>query len=220
METLVLDCTNRWLTTGVFGGIKEADSSREGPRDCSRFFLEDVRQVLQNAGCEKPDRVICAHGPGSFTGTRICIASARNLSQLWDIPIGSVDSLSFYLKSVINDSRYSLHFPVTVLLDAKMRRCYAKTIMHENEVESTLSVDIDPNQINFDGSVLVDDIDSVASYMQSEEMKNRLIPMFPPAAKDLHYFADSISFDSFESIHPVYLRSDPATAKFPQGLQK
>ena len=52
-----------------------------------------VRQVLQNAGIRQPDFLSVTHGPGSFTGLRVGLATAKTLGMAWDIPMVAIDTL-------------------------------------------------------------------------------------------------------------------------------
>jgi len=54
--------------------------------------LAAIRDVLDRAGCERPDRIAVGIGPGGFTGLRIAIAYAKSLAQAWRVPLVGVSS--------------------------------------------------------------------------------------------------------------------------------
>lgn len=62
----------------------------------SERLLPTVERVLADAGLgpgDKPDAVAVALGPGSFTGLRIGVVTAKALSYSWDIPVVGVLTL-------------------------------------------------------------------------------------------------------------------------------
>ena len=103
---LVLDTTNGWMIVGLFRETIDGKKMSLQKEICLRTkreastrlapTIQNLLQILQENGLEKPDWIICAIGPGSFTGCRIGVGTARNLAQLWDIPVLGLDSLAYY----------------------------------------------------------------------------------------------------------------------------
>jgi len=71
------------------------------PAHASRL-LQLVEEVLTAAGAgwEQIERIAVGVGPGSFTGLRIGIATARGLAQARNLPLVSVSSLAALAKGV------------------------------------------------------------------------------------------------------------------------
>ena len=63
----------------------------EGPGNHSNDLVEAVRLLLDGS---RPDAVGVALGPGSFTGVRIGLASAKGLAEGWDVPLIGLDNLA------------------------------------------------------------------------------------------------------------------------------
>ncbi|MBI9077051.1 MAG: tRNA (adenosine(37)-N6)-threonylcarbamoyltransferase complex dimerization subunit type 1 TsaB [Desulfatibacillum sp.] len=76
----------------------------EGTRSKShgRHLMDAVREVLEQADCGPTDiqGVAVTAGPGSFTGLRIGIASAKGLASALDIPVYGVSTLQALAHSV------------------------------------------------------------------------------------------------------------------------
>jgi tRNA threonylcarbamoyladenosine biosynthesis protein TsaB len=93
---LVLDCaTTRTVCGLVRGGSEIAFASADGGHAAQRALVL-VDGVLAHARCEPADltRIVCGCGPGSFTGLRIGIATARGLALGLGIPCEGVSTLA------------------------------------------------------------------------------------------------------------------------------
>lgn len=97
-----------------------AEISQEAKLTHSETLLPQIRQVLKIAGVERVDAVAVSSGPGSFTGLRIGLATAKALAYAWRIKIIGVPTLL----------AMAANFPaaVTVLpmLDAQKNRAYVQ----------------------------------------------------------------------------------------------
>jgi tRNA threonylcarbamoyladenosine biosynthesis protein TsaB len=96
VPTLALDTSTGTLVVGLI-----ADSSTLAERRCvddgtaAQSVLVAVDSVLREARIEPQDldRVVVGVGPGSFTATRIGIATARALADGWDLPVAGANGL-------------------------------------------------------------------------------------------------------------------------------
>jgi tRNA A37 threonylcarbamoyladenosine modification protein TsaB len=66
------------------------------PREASMQLVYEIQRALAMSKHSKPDFIFTASGPGAFTGIRISVSTARNLSQLWQIPCLGLDTLQLY----------------------------------------------------------------------------------------------------------------------------
>jgi tRNA threonylcarbamoyladenosine biosynthesis protein TsaB len=84
----------------VVGEVAIAPEAGEGPQH-QRVLLREVEgAVAAAAGWEHVDRIAVGIGPGSFTGLRIGIATARALAQSRGIPIAGVSSLAALARGI------------------------------------------------------------------------------------------------------------------------
>ena len=95
MLLLVLDtCTERLLA-----GIRDTDTAGTGDRWINLHahgnHVEDLLSAVDAVlASRRPDAVGVAVGPGSFTGVRIGLASAKGLVEGWGVPLMGLDNLA------------------------------------------------------------------------------------------------------------------------------
>ena len=91
-----------------------------------------VKEILRQAGMESEDldAVAVSRGPGSFTGIRIGMATAKAFAQVWDKPVICVPTLASFAFSDHDPSTFE-GFPagakllVCPLFDARRSQVYA-----------------------------------------------------------------------------------------------
>jgi tRNA threonylcarbamoyladenosine biosynthesis protein TsaB len=108
---LGLDTATADAVVGVTTGgevIREArvDPGPDGRPRHSQVLLPEIERCVEGAGGWKAiDRIAVGIGPGSFTGLRIGIATARGLAQAREIPIVPVGSLAALARGISVDAR-------------------------------------------------------------------------------------------------------------------
>lgn len=108
----------------------------------SERLLPLVGQITEWAGIgmNKVNLLVCAKGPGSFTGLRIGIAAAKGIAFALSIPIVSVPTLDFLASGY--------HFfdgAVLPAIDAKRNRFY--TAIYKDGEQISDYMDIEANEI-------------------------------------------------------------------------
>lgn len=122
MLILGIEAATRVASAAVVSDEKIlAEISQEARLTHSETLLPQIEQVLKIAGVEKVDAVAVSIGPGSFTGLRIGLATAKALAYAWHIKILGVPTLQ----------AIAYHFPtnsatVLPLLDAQKNRAYVQ----------------------------------------------------------------------------------------------
>lgn len=88
----------------------------------SELLMDKILTLCDDAGISLKELglLVCAAGPGSFTGLRIAMALLKGISLAASIPLVSVPSLDVWYHSV-----EQVEQPVLTVIDAKKQRFYA-----------------------------------------------------------------------------------------------
>lgn len=121
MRILGIETATRAASVAVvFDGKVLAENVRESPQSFSETLMPQVEEVIKDSGAfDKLDAVAVSIGPGSFTGLRIGLATAKALAYAWGIKIIGVPTLL----------AMSYNFPnakVVPLIDAQKNRAYCQ----------------------------------------------------------------------------------------------
>jgi len=99
------------------------DPDSDGRPRHSRVLLAEIERCVDAAGgWERIDRIAVGIGPGSFTGLRIGIATARALAQARGIPIAPVGSLAALARGISEEASGRPALPV---FDARRSEAFA-----------------------------------------------------------------------------------------------
>lgn len=136
MRILGIETSTRAASVAVvFDGKILAESLCESPQSFSETLMPQVEEVIKISGAfENLDAVAVSIGPGSFTGLRIGLATAKALAYAWGIKIIGVPTLL----------AMSYNFPnakVVPLIDAQKNRAYYQ--LFEDSLSLT-GLDIEP----------------------------------------------------------------------------
>jgi tRNA threonylcarbamoyladenosine biosynthesis protein TsaB len=102
------------------------------PRHSQVLLPEIERSVEAAGGWPRIDRIAVGIGPGSFTGLRIGIATARGLAQAHGVPIAPVESLAALARGIAaSESPPDLALPV---FDARRREAFAGLFRLDQEL--------------------------------------------------------------------------------------
>lgn len=122
MNILGIDTSTETLTTALLYDDQPAIISRRAGTRHAELLLPQIDTLLSlpGIGGGELDLLVCAEGPGSFTGLRIAMSTAKGLSEGFGIPLVTVptlDCLAYPFSAL----------PVTVVpvIDARKKRFYA-----------------------------------------------------------------------------------------------
>jgi len=198
---LVIDTCSRWVLVALIGSeiIKVIESA---PRQASGRLISMVRDLLHKSGEKSVQEIIVVNGPGSFTGVRIGVATARNLCQLWNIPGRVVDSLTAYGSSLTGDR--------LILIDGKQNKYYGRFFLNDQP-----GMLIDQEWEKYKQSLFP----GLTVYIDEPESLKEMAVQPLPAPDPVNIVRAAGEPIRWPDIKPVYLRKDPATARYPQGYR-
>ncbi|MBI9105215.1 MAG: tRNA (adenosine(37)-N6)-threonylcarbamoyltransferase complex dimerization subunit type 1 TsaB [Spirochaetales bacterium] len=122
MNTLAFDTSGSFLSIGLKTETGFYEENRSAELRHSEHLLPAVERLMNTAGIEfsNLDLIVCSKGPGSFTGLRIGMSTAKGLAAANGTPIVSVSSLDILARglSFFNGA-------VVPVIDARKKRFYS-----------------------------------------------------------------------------------------------
>jgi tRNA threonylcarbamoyladenosine biosynthesis protein TsaB len=103
------------------------------PRHAQVLLPEIERGVEEAGGWERIDRIAVGIGPGSFTGLRIGISTARALAQGRGLPLAPVGTLAALARAIRSDPEGQGHLAMPVI-DARRGEAFAALLDDEREL--------------------------------------------------------------------------------------
>lgn len=94
----------------------------ETAREQAIILAPLIKEVVEEAGCtfKDIDLIVCSKGPGSFTGLRIGLATARTMALALDVPVLGLNTLDIMAK------HYDVEESLLVVLETKRQDFYAR----------------------------------------------------------------------------------------------
>jgi len=104
-----------------------AEIRKDMARGHAEALVPMIARVMDEAGTgfETLDRVAVTTGPGSFTGLRVGIATARGLGLALGVPVAGIGTLDALATDFVA-SQDGLKTPFAILLDARREQIYVR----------------------------------------------------------------------------------------------
>lgn len=222
LETTTLNCGVALFSNGRALSSK---SSREEGYSHAENILPFIDEVLNSSGLNKSDldAISVSGGPGSYTGLRIGVATAKGICHALSIPLIAIDTLTVLM--VEAKSQFPEKDAFVPMLDARRMEVYTRTFSASTTTpvealvvdSSSLSRFSDLGSICFigDGALKCQDLlgsdgrDFIESYPKADNALD-----LATSAYDLGQFVDVASYE------PLYLKEFKAgVAKDPFNLR-
>lgn len=214
MLILGIEAATRVASAAVVSDEKIlAEISQEARLTHSETLLPQIEQVLKIAGVEKVDAVAVSLGPGSFTGLRIGLATAKALAYAWQIKILGVPTLQ----------AIAFHFPtnsatVLPMLDAQKNRAYVQAFRAGAPVSKLEVKPIDEivtSAEKIDGEVfLCGDVLSKIKVALPQNVQLAPINLRMPRAVNValcgKFLLDAGEISNVMNLEPLYIRRSEA----------
>ena len=122
IETSTKTCSVNLSENGKSVGINEITSEKYVHGEKLHLLIKDLFKSL-NLSLKQLNAVGISAGPGSFTGLRIGVATAKGLAFGLDIPLISMNSLEIMMNCYesFSNNKKALFFP---MIDAKRKEVY------------------------------------------------------------------------------------------------
>ena len=190
----------------------------DGRPEHARVLLPEIdRSVAAAGGWERIDRIAVGIGPGSFTGLRIGVSTARALAQARGIPIAPVGSLAALARGISRDDRAEGQIALPVI-DARRTEAFAALYGGDGEEvwEPFVSApDGLADRLRDLGEPCLAAGDGAIRFAQ--ELEAAGVTVAPPedgihrlAARDVCAAGEAASEAPPEKIEPLYLRQPDA----------
>jgi tRNA threonylcarbamoyladenosine biosynthesis protein TsaB len=132
LRILAFDTATASTTVALLNSSGEATEARDDPQPGQRprhttRLLPLIVDVLDRAGCawDEVDRIAVGVGPGTFTGLRIGVATARALARAREIPLVGVSTLESLALAAADEARGGGRDAVLAVLDARRGEVFA-----------------------------------------------------------------------------------------------
>ena len=132
IETATTNCSVALSVDGNVIALKEDNSKEYSHAEQLHVYIEDV---LLKANIDKSelDAIAVSKGPGSYTGLRIGVSTAKGLCYALDIPLISIATLESLALQVNREKSY-----IVPMLDARRMEVYAAVFSSEKiEIRET-----------------------------------------------------------------------------------
>jgi tRNA threonylcarbamoyladenosine biosynthesis protein TsaB len=128
---LALEASVSGCSVALFEGnylISKRDNKEE--KSAAALFTTYIKEILvePNKTMADLEAIAVSKGPGSYTGLRVAVSTAKGLCMALDIPLISYESLDA-LASQINEKDYDYVIP---LIDARRAEVFYKVIQLKN----------------------------------------------------------------------------------------
>ncbi|HET9988878.1 MAG TPA: tRNA (adenosine(37)-N6)-threonylcarbamoyltransferase complex dimerization subunit type 1 TsaB [Kofleriaceae bacterium] len=214
MIVLGIDTSTRFASVAIVqDGIVLAESTGDGRGHGSDLLvLIDAVCVGAAIGAHDLDAVAVGAGPGSFTGLRIGMATAKGIAFAAKCPLWAVSSLAALAHDVLLERELAL---IVAVLDARKGEVYTGTYRRDDDRTTLLDTervmppdDLDPPF----GSRIVGD------FVESFEGHDVVYPVTPSGKAVALLALEGTRVDVLVGGAPTYIRPSEAEVKYPDGV--
>jgi len=138
MNILGIDCSTSLLSVSLKSGEKLYESSIHDGFKHSENLMVQIDHLFSIAGLSRSelDLIAVAAGPGSFTGLRIAMSTAKGLAMGAEADLVSLSTLDVYAEPL-------KHFEGVVIpvIDARKKRLYAAMYKSGEKISKELDIE-------------------------------------------------------------------------------
>ena len=224
LETATQICSVALLRDGAIIAEKTSDQ----PNAHSSRLAVFINDLLTNCGIKPADlNAVCvSSGPGSYTGLRIGVSSAKGLCYALDIPLLAVPTLQNMARSYFSQHP-DYNGLVCPMIDAHRMECYTAIFSRDGIVKETTAEVIeagiydqwlDKNTVTFigDGAAKTHDILSIHTNARYD---TSFVISATGMASTAEHKMDNGDFEDVAYFEPFYLKDFVAKKSVVHGLR-
>lgn len=181
-------------------------------------FIAEALEILKKAN-KKLDAVAVSSGPGSYTGLRIGVSTAKGLCYGLDIPLISVSTLEIMFQQAISKAENAETALFCPMIDARRMEVYTAIYNSKGQIQKEISAEI----INEDSFNEFLENQTIYFFGNGSEKcratithpNARFIANIDPLAENMIYLAEKAfennKFENVAYFEPFYLKEFQAT---------
>lgn len=139
MTILTIDTTTQTMIVGFFQADKQVATIRKSSKnDHASILMPAIEEILAQNKLDPNmlTKIIVNNGPGSYTGTRIGVTTAKTLGWALNIPVQTVSALAALHKQT--DKTYT-----SPIIDARRNAIYTRLYKTSSQIEPEQHVSVD-----------------------------------------------------------------------------
>jgi tRNA threonylcarbamoyladenosine biosynthesis protein TsaB len=142
IETATQVCSVALSIDGKFAGVKETNEKNAHSRVLTNFIQELIKE--QGISLKKIDAIAISMGPGSYTGLRIGVSTAKGLCYSLDKPLIAINTLKSMTDGLIQQSKFKLNKEdlYCPMIDARRMEVYTALYSIKGDEFKATSADI------------------------------------------------------------------------------
>ncbi|MBD1391793.1 tRNA (adenosine(37)-N6)-threonylcarbamoyltransferase complex dimerization subunit type 1 TsaB [Mucilaginibacter glaciei] len=140
IETATTSCSVALAKDGEMLAFKEIDQ-RNIHAEVITLYIDEIL-ALSNATYAQLDAIAVSCGPGSYTGLRIGVSTAKGLCFALDKPLISVDTLAAMATGLVTQGNIDNHTLLCPMIDARRMEVYTAIYRSNGEVVKPITAEI------------------------------------------------------------------------------
>lgn len=222
IETATTVCSVSLAKDGKLLSLKEQNGDYSHAENLT-LFIEDVCKQA-NINLSQVDAIAVSKGPGSYTGLRIGVSTAKGLCYSLDKPLISISTLLSITRSIVHSSKFKVESSdlFCPMLDARRMEVYCAIFSSEgNVVKETAAEIIDEDSfadiLKTNKVIFFGDGASKCKETFSKNSNAVFIDDVVPSAKDMIMLSEKAynakQFEDIAYFEPYYLKDFVAGKK-------
>ncbi len=208
IETATTNCSVTLSVDGSVIAFREDNSKKYSHAERLHVYISEIMKEAKEKGV-KLDAVAVSKGPGSYTGLRIGVSTAKGLCFAWDLPLIAIPTLQTLALKSSNRSEY-----IVSMLDARRMEVYSAVYDSNSEEiretraeilqEDSFTKYLEKGKVNFIGNG-VEKFMEICDHSNASFEKDELPSSKQMAALAEKFFQQS-QFEDVAYFEPYYLK--------------